>query len=260
MGWVWLRVLLLIMITLTIIFHVRANKFNQANKNIIIGSMYKDLWPYRITWFVIFILSILFLNWTPMIISTQGKVKLKTENWSIIWSLGTDICVNTDEYYEKYKTKTCSNLERQFWCIDEATWHICWLFDVIIASWSTLPASWSKIYVTISSWQTELDFSIYQWDKKFVWNNTLLENWILLSWIPKKPAWEANVTVYFNVDKYWYLSFKAVDNADPNNMREVSVKVPDSWLWLIQYEIDYNESILQYLRNKIKSIFQSKSE
>lgn len=136
-------------------------------------------------------------------------VQLISKN-SVLWgSLWTDTCIKT---YDR-----CSYEEKQNGCDDTSyQWYVCWNFDIIITWWTHLPSKWFKRYNTMSDYQEGFNVAVYQWQNKFAkWNQYLWK--VELSGIPKKLAWEATTTVYFEVDKYWFLSVEAVDDSNWNN-------------------------------------------
>lgn len=129
---------------------------------------------------------------------------------SILWeNLWTEAC---KESYDK-----CTDEEKQYGCNNTIfSWYVCWNFDVIITWWTHLPSKWSHNYITMVDYQEAFIFPVYQWENKFVkWNKYLWE--VKLNNIPKKLAWQVSATVYFDVDKYWFLSVEAVDDSNWNN-------------------------------------------
>lgn len=136
-------------------------------------------------------------------------VQLVSKN-NILWeSLWTDACQKT--------IRKCSNEEKLKWCDDsEFPNRTCGFFSVIIPRWKQLPASWNGTYFTTQDYQRELYFPVYQWNQEFAkWNKYIWE--VTLGNIPSKLEWEASATVYFEIDKYWFLSVKAVDDSNWNN-------------------------------------------
>lgn len=133
--------------------------------------------------------------------------------WSSLWSSS---CYET--------TKKCTNEDKKFGCNDTSyPWYICWSYDIIISWWVSLPAKWEYGYTTMRDYQDTLTFPIYQWDHEFeFWNKKLWE--VTLTNIPKKLSWEASATIYFDVDKYWFLSVEAVDDSNWNN-RAIKTKL-----------------------------------
>lgn len=149
------------------------------------------------------------------LLNKDGVQLISKDN--ILWeSLWTEAC---EETYNK-----CSYEEKQHGCDDTSfLWYICWNFDVIITWWVHLPSKGSHRYQTMKDYQKILIFPVYQWEDKFVkWNNYLWK--VELRDIPKKLAWQASATVYFDVDKYWFLSVEAVDDSNWNN-RTIKTKL-----------------------------------
>ena len=149
------------------------------------------------------------------LLNKDGVQLISKDN--ILWeSLWTEAC---EETYNK-----CSYEEKQHGCDDTSfLWYICWNFDVIITWWVHLPSKGSHRYQTMKDYQEILIFPVYQWEDKFVkWNNYLWK--VELRDIPKKLAWQASATVYFDVDKYWFLSVEAVDDSNWNN-RTIKTKL-----------------------------------
>lgn len=128
----------------------------------------------------------------------------------ILWlSLWTESCRETDD--------KCSYIEKQNGCDDTIyPWYICWNFDILITWWVYLPLKWSHTYRTMANYQEILKFPVYQWEDKFVRGNKYIWE-VELRGIPKKLAWQSSATVYFDVDKYWFLSVKAVDDSNWKN-------------------------------------------
>ena len=129
---------------------------------------------------------------------------------SILWeSLWTSTCIE--------RIQKCTIDELKYWCDDKSyPWYICWAYAVIISWWIQLPASWSWVFHTMEDYQTQLPFLVYQWNNNMAQKNKKLWE-VTLHNVPKKLAGQASATVYFNLDKYWFLSVEAVDNLNLNN-------------------------------------------
>ena len=115
----------------------------------------------------------------------QDNLYLSVEWWNLKESLWVDICKND---YDS----------------------ICNTFSRIIYWGVKLPVSSNGDYITVSDYQEELKFNIYQWENENVNLNRKLWT-ITLSWLPKRLKGEAWAKVYFDVDWNWKLSARAVD-------------------------------------------------
>lgn len=121
-------------------------------------------------------------------------------------------------------------LEVDWWTLSNSLWIStckpyptnCDVFDTIISKWTQLPNSnYKKWYSTPIDYQSSVLFKIYQWENLKASNNHYL--WNLILYIPKKPAGQVTMTVYFNIDKNWKLSVTAEDENNPNNKISTTV-------------------------------------
>ena len=146
----------------------------------------------------------------------KDSIQLISKDSILGLSLGTESCKET--------SNKCTNEEKQNGCDDTSyPWYICWNFDILISWWVNLPSKWSHSYFTMIDYQEWLNFPVYQWQNKFIWWNKYLWE-VELNGIPKRLAWQASATVYFEIDKYWFLSVEAVDDSNWNN-RAIKTKL-----------------------------------
>lgn len=148
-----------------------------------IKKIYNDLW---LTWWF----WTKFSEWINSFVNKlnsidQNNLYLSVEGWNLKESLWVHTCASD------YDT-------------------VCNTFSRIIEWGSKLPASNNSSYYTMNDNQTEVKFDVYQWENNNVDYNRKLWTFTL-SWLPKKPKWEAWATVYFNVDENWKLTANAVD-------------------------------------------------
>lgn len=135
-------------------------------------------------------------------------------------SLWIDSCIDIDSSNKKY----CSSNDKQYWC-DDSTYSnsICGMFSEIIKWGQQLPVSGSENYSTMNDYQTDILFPIYQWDNDIAGKNIKLWE-ITISGIPSKSKWQAGAIVYFDLDKYGYLSVTAVDQDNARNKIQTKIK------------------------------------
>lgn len=139
----------------------------------------------------------------------HDSVQLISNDNTLWLSLWTSTCVKT--------SRKCTGEEKKNGCDDTyLSWAVCGFFSVLITGDVKLPANGASLYSTILDYQSALDVSVYQGENEFASGNNYLGSVILMG-LPQKKAWEASATVYFDLDKYWFLSVKAVDEANPNN-------------------------------------------
>jgi len=196
---------------------IEKNKWKLWNTADKIENLYNELWITE--WFWVTIKNSLneYLNFLSNSLNSNS-VQLTISDKYLTNSLWVETC-NT-----KLENDNCSYEEIRNWCeIKYDLWLICWRFSKIMEKWVQIPSSWRQDwYSTIYDNQEAIRFDIYQWEGEYVWSNKKLWE-IILKWIPSKPAWEAKANVYFNIDKYWYLSVSAVDASNPKN--KISTKV-----------------------------------
>lgn len=156
-----------------------------------------------------------YLNTLKNLLNKDSVQLISKDN--MLWlSLWTESCKET---YTK-----CTYEEKEKGCDDSSyPWYICWNFDILISWWVSLPSKWYRSYSTMEDYQEWLNFPVYQWQDKFIWWNKYLWE-VELSGIPKRLAWQSSATVYFEVDKYWFLSVEAVDDSNWNN-RAIKTKL-----------------------------------
>ena len=233
----------------------------------IIASMCKDVWPYWLMWWILWLLFlILFFCYKPIEvpeISYVDYIKLDTIDNRLEHGLWVSVC----KYGEIIDKFYCTEDEKLYWCdddpqIEDGPWWICGILATVISGWTMLPASWIDEIVTANSWQTWMDFAVYQWENIVAGMNTLLESWITISGLPSKKAGEAWVNVSFNVDKKWQLSFKIVDKDNKYNSTEWTVLIPNNWYievpeWKISaFEyLKWRISAFEYLKWKLWMLF-----
>lgn len=257
--WVWFRVLLLLISIIVWVFHINTHNFNKAHRNTLISSQYKDVRPFWVMRFLILaIFLFLFFCYKPIDlpeIRYVDSIKIETNNNTLKESLWVEVC-KTKEYLSGY---TCTEIDEAYWCEERESckdWNctekVCWIFASIIDSWSKVPTNWTIDIYTFEKWQTEMNFEIYQWENFIAKKNKLLKDWIKITGLPFKNTWEAWVTVTFKINKWWHLSFSAVDMDNSNNKTELTVKIPNE---------DYDEfftwkvSAFEVLKRKLKEIF-----
>lgn len=221
--------------------------------------MYKDVWPYWLTrWILALLFLFLFFCYKPIVlpeIKYVNRIKLNTIDNHLEQSLWVSICVLKTQV-NKF---SCTQEEAElYWCEDNpicetCEWRICGILDTIISSWAILPSSWTDTIMTADSWQTEMMFEVYQWDDIVAQKNKILQTWIVITWLPSKNALEAWVTINFNVDKNWYLSFKIIDKDDKFNSTGWSILIPNNW-----YEIvpEWNISMFELIKRELWRIFR----
>ncbi len=199
----------------TILF-IEKNKWKLWDAADKIEKLYNELWISE--WFWVTIKNSLndYLNFLSNSLDANS-VQLTVSDKYLTNSLWVGTCS------EKVWNEYCSYEDRKNWCDDSSyPWYICWLFDTIIRKWVLLPSNWINSYSTMDDYQTELTFKIYQWEWKYTMMNKKLWE-VTLKWLPKKLKGEASADVYFNIDKYWYLSVSAVDKSNSTN--KISTKV-----------------------------------
>jgi hypothetical protein len=257
--WVWFRILLLLISIIVWVFHINTHNYNKTHKNTIISSQYKDVRPFWIMRFLILLIFLfMFFCYKPIDlpdIKYVNSIKIETENSTVKESLWVSVC-KAKEILSWY---TCNEIDEKYWCEEEEFCkngicfeEVCWIYDSIIDSGSTIPAYWTTEIHTLKEGQTEMHFEIYQGENFIAGKNKLLKDWILITWLPKKDSWEAWVTVTLKINKLWHLSFSAVDIDNQNNKTELVVKIPND---------DYDESFtwkvsaFEVLKWKLKEYF-----
>ena len=199
--------------------------------------MYKDVWPYWLArWIIILLFLLLFFCYRPIVlpkIEYVDRIKLNTIDDHLEKSLWISSCKDMD-YIKK---KSCTYEEKTlYWCNDspDCDWKpcentICWIYSIIISSWTTLPASWFNTFLLLADNQNNATIDIFQWEEILAKKNTLLQSWIFIDGLTSRNNWwKAWIGVKFNVDKKWYLSFKAEDLDDESNIRELTILIWNS--------------------------------
>lgn len=250
MYYAFMWIVLWISAILIAIFHIRTYKYNRENKNIIIASLKKDTWPYWILWSIwLFLFLILFFAYKPIIVPSVDYVdyiKISTKDNHLEQSLWVSVC-DLKKDIDKF---SCTEDEELYWCDDNpdcetCSWYICGVLDIIISGWTLLPASWIDFIRTMDAWQTGMVFEVYQWEEIVAMKNTVLQSWILITWLPEKKAGEAWVYVSFDVDKKWHLSFRIVDKDNKYNSTEWTVLIPNNGYVVVP---EWNISAFEYLK------------
>jgi len=179
----------------------------------------------------------------------KDSIQLSSKD-NILWlSLWTESCKET---YNK-----CTYEEKQNGCDDTSyPWYICWNFDILISWWVSLPSKWHHSYSTMENYQEWLNFPVYQWQNKFIWWNKYLWE-VELSGIPKRLAWQSSATVYFEIDKYWFLSVEAVDDSNWNN-RAIKTKLTPATTSVENKWDDYDKitNNINYALNETKDFIE----
>ena len=224
--------------------------------------MYKDVRPYRLLWWIIVLIFLfLFFCYKPIVlpeIKYVDRIKLNTIHNHLEQSLGIEVCSDMDEVNKK----SCTYEEKSLYRCDDSPdcdWKpcentICWIYSIVISSWVTLPASWSETFWLLADSQNDATIDVFQGEEGLAWKNTLLQSWIIINWLTsRKDWWKAWVDVTFNVDKKWYLSLKAEDIDDPNNIKELIIKIPNNW-----YEIvpEWNISVFELIKRELGRVFR----
>ncbi len=128
----------------------------------------------------------------------------KTNN-KLLNSLWTEVCTSS--------INSCSNLsesDKPFCEYNKNANVVCWLYQVIIASWQTVPFSNTITLNALYDNQKSFISWIFEGEKKWAKQNNYIWD-IILPEITKQKQWEPIVTITFQVDENWKLTVIARD-------------------------------------------------
>lgn len=126
-------------------------------------------------------------------------------NNKLLNSLWTEVCTSS--------ISSCSNLselEKSFCEYNKNANVACWLYQVIISSWQTVPFSNTITLNALYDNQKSFISWIYEGEKKWAKQNSYIWD-IILPEITKQKQWEPIVTITFEVDENWKLTVIARD-------------------------------------------------
>lgn len=163
-------------------------------------------------------------------------------NKRLLNSLWTEVCTSTID-----SCLNLSELDKPFCEYNEKVNVVCWLYQIIIASWQTVPFSNTITLNALYDNQKSFISWIFEGEKKWAKQNSYIWD-IILPEITKQKQWEPIVKITFQVDENWKLTVIARDFNDSTKVFEEPFQIREIQKTLILKESPNQSKLGDYYK------------